>query len=62
MHVQHHLDAATSEIALNSFASDAELSLKQLHLGAQDDELENAGGALSKAGLRTRRHECSHRL
>ncbi len=50
MHVQHHLDAATSEIALSSFGSDAELSLKQLQLGDQD-ELENAGGGLSRAGL-----------
>ena len=51
VHVQHHLDAATSEIALSSFGSDAELSLKQLQLGALD-ELENAvGGGPCRAGL-----------
>ena len=41
MHVQHHLDAATSAVALASMGVDAELSLKQLQL-CDDDDLENA--------------------
>ena len=49
VHVQHHLDAATSEIALSSLGSDAELSLKQLQISDRD-ELENAGGGLSRSG------------
>ena len=50
VHVQHHLDAATSDVALASFGTDTELSLKQLQLG-DDDELENASvSALNRAG------------
>ena len=41
VHVQHHLDAATSAVALASMGVDAELSLKQLQL-CDDDDLENA--------------------
>jgi len=50
VHVQHHLDAATSEVALASLGVDAELSLKQLRL-CDDDDLENAAlDSMRKAG------------
>jgi len=54
VHVQHHLDAATSEVALASLGIDAELSLKQLRL-CDDDDLENAAmDSILKAGDLTR--------